>query len=152
MRCLPHFEMSTILKVIKFHYCDSPKVTEWDLYFMMSLTFLCVWCLFCCIYPAEPVRPIDPAAWISHTTALTGPYPHYGRHNKSAPASRTLNQSSSVVALWYWNKFSFFGVFPLFPFQNLMTCLCLRVKQTWQPSSKWCSCLTQAWRSETGCG
>uniref|UniRef100_A0A665VKQ9 Dishevelled segment polarity protein 1a n=1 Tax=Echeneis naucrates TaxID=173247 RepID=A0A665VKQ9_ECHNA len=28
---------------------------------------------------AEPVRPIDPAAWISHTTALTGPYPHYGK-------------------------------------------------------------------------
>uniref|UniRef100_A0A8C2GM83 Segment polarity protein dishevelled homolog DVL-1-like n=1 Tax=Cyprinus carpio TaxID=7962 RepID=A0A8C2GM83_CYPCA len=27
---------------------------------------------------AEPVRPIDPAAWISHTTALSGPYPHYG--------------------------------------------------------------------------
>uniref|UniRef100_A0A672MRE9 Dishevelled segment polarity protein 1 n=1 Tax=Sinocyclocheilus grahami TaxID=75366 RepID=A0A672MRE9_SINGR len=26
----------------------------------------------------EPVRPIDPAAWISHTTALSGPYPHYG--------------------------------------------------------------------------
>ncbi|XP_019720713.1 segment polarity protein dishevelled homolog DVL-1 isoform X1 [Hippocampus comes] len=29
---------------------------------------------------AEPVRPIDPAAWISHTTALTGPYPHYGNY------------------------------------------------------------------------
>ncbi|CAL8367320.1 unnamed protein product [Lota lota] len=29
---------------------------------------------------AEPVRPIDPAAWISHTTALTGPYPHYAVH------------------------------------------------------------------------
>ncbi|XP_061456534.1 segment polarity protein dishevelled homolog DVL-1 isoform X3 [Rhineura floridana] len=27
---------------------------------------------------AEPVRPIDPAAWISHTTALTGAYPRYG--------------------------------------------------------------------------
>ncbi|KAG9260481.1 hypothetical protein AMEX_G26746 [Astyanax mexicanus] len=26
---------------------------------------------------AEPVRPIDPAAWISHTTALTGSYPQY---------------------------------------------------------------------------
>ncbi|XP_039612127.1 segment polarity protein dishevelled homolog DVL-1 isoform X1 [Polypterus senegalus] len=26
---------------------------------------------------AEPVRPIDPAAWISHTTALSGTYPHY---------------------------------------------------------------------------
>uniref|UniRef100_A0AAY5ES81 Dishevelled segment polarity protein 1a n=1 Tax=Electrophorus electricus TaxID=8005 RepID=A0AAY5ES81_ELEEL len=27
---------------------------------------------------AEPVRPIDPATWISHTTAVTGTYPHYG--------------------------------------------------------------------------
>ncbi|XP_056324429.1 segment polarity protein dishevelled homolog DVL-1b isoform X4 [Danio aesculapii] len=27
---------------------------------------------------AEPVRPIDPAAWISHTTALTGSYPQNG--------------------------------------------------------------------------
>uniref|UniRef100_A0A4W4HEQ6 Dishevelled segment polarity protein 1a n=1 Tax=Electrophorus electricus TaxID=8005 RepID=A0A4W4HEQ6_ELEEL len=26
---------------------------------------------------AEPVRPIDPATWISHTTAVTGTYPHY---------------------------------------------------------------------------
>uniref|UniRef100_H3D4S3 Dishevelled segment polarity protein 1a n=1 Tax=Tetraodon nigroviridis TaxID=99883 RepID=H3D4S3_TETNG len=33
---------------------------------------------------AEPVRPIDPAAWISHTTALTGPYPHYGNTPSSA--------------------------------------------------------------------
>ncbi|OCT72667.1 hypothetical protein XELAEV_18035651mg [Xenopus laevis] len=27
---------------------------------------------------AEPVRPIDPAAWITHTSALTGAYPRYG--------------------------------------------------------------------------
>ncbi|XP_035378374.1 segment polarity protein dishevelled homolog DVL-1 isoform X2 [Electrophorus electricus] len=27
--------------------------------------------------PREPVRPIDPATWISHTTAVTGTYPHY---------------------------------------------------------------------------
>ncbi|KAL2091193.1 hypothetical protein ACEWY4_013456 [Coilia grayii] len=26
---------------------------------------------------AEPVRPIDPAAWISHTAALTGSFPQY---------------------------------------------------------------------------
>ncbi|XP_053308536.1 segment polarity protein dishevelled homolog DVL-1 isoform X2 [Spea bombifrons] len=26
---------------------------------------------------AEPVRPIDPAAWITHTSALTGTYPRY---------------------------------------------------------------------------
>uniref|UniRef100_A0A674B2J0 Dishevelled segment polarity protein 1 n=1 Tax=Salmo trutta TaxID=8032 RepID=A0A674B2J0_SALTR len=37
---------------------------------------------------AEPVRPIDPAAWISHTTALTGPYPHYGMTTLS-PQSHT---------------------------------------------------------------
>lgn len=35
---------------------------------------------FCCrvFLKAEPVRPIDPAAWISHTTALTGSYPQNG--------------------------------------------------------------------------
>lgn len=42
---------------------------------LLPLTRL--WRVFC-ICSAEPVRPIDPAAWISHTTALTGPYPHYG--------------------------------------------------------------------------
>ncbi|XP_044067455.1 segment polarity protein dishevelled homolog DVL-1 isoform X4 [Siniperca chuatsi] len=39
---------------------------------------------------AEPVRPIDPAAWISHTTALTGPYPHYGKNNQPPPPSHTM--------------------------------------------------------------
>ncbi|XP_063737651.1 segment polarity protein dishevelled homolog DVL-1-like isoform X3 [Eleginops maclovinus] len=39
---------------------------------------------------AEPVRPIDPAAWISHTTALTGPYPHYGKNNQPPPSSHSM--------------------------------------------------------------
>ncbi|XP_040048950.1 segment polarity protein dishevelled homolog DVL-1 isoform X10 [Gasterosteus aculeatus] len=39
---------------------------------------------------AEPVRPIDPAAWISHTTALTGPYPHYGKNNQPSPATHSM--------------------------------------------------------------
>ncbi|XP_054464454.1 segment polarity protein dishevelled homolog DVL-1-like isoform X4 [Anoplopoma fimbria] len=39
---------------------------------------------------AEPVRPIDPAAWISHTTALTGPYPHYGKNNQPPPATHSM--------------------------------------------------------------
>ena len=43
--------------------------------------------MFSC--PAEPVRPIDPAAWISHTTALTGPYPHYGKHSPVQPHNHT---------------------------------------------------------------
>ena len=36
------------------------------------------------------MRPIDPAAWISHTTALTGPYPHYGKSNQPPPPSHSL--------------------------------------------------------------
>uniref|UniRef100_A0A8C6P3S6 Dishevelled segment polarity protein 3a n=1 Tax=Nothobranchius furzeri TaxID=105023 RepID=A0A8C6P3S6_NOTFU len=27
---------------------------------------------------SEPIRPIDPAAWVSHTAAMTGVYPAYG--------------------------------------------------------------------------
>uniref|UniRef100_A0A672IXE5 Dishevelled segment polarity protein 3a n=1 Tax=Salarias fasciatus TaxID=181472 RepID=A0A672IXE5_SALFA len=27
---------------------------------------------------SEPIRPIDPAAWVSHTAAMTGVYPPYG--------------------------------------------------------------------------
>ncbi|KAM6977189.1 segment polarity protein dishevelled homolog DVL-1-like isoform 2-T2 [Aplochiton taeniatus] len=38
---------------------------------------------------AEPVRPIDPAAWISHTTALSGPYPHYEFDDLPLSASKT---------------------------------------------------------------
>uniref|UniRef100_A0A8C9TMA4 Dishevelled segment polarity protein 1 n=1 Tax=Scleropages formosus TaxID=113540 RepID=A0A8C9TMA4_SCLFO len=38
---------------------------------------------------AEPVRPIDPAAWISHTTALTGPYPHYDFDDLPLSVSKT---------------------------------------------------------------
>uniref|UniRef100_A0A6Q2YXU7 Dishevelled segment polarity protein 1a n=1 Tax=Esox lucius TaxID=8010 RepID=A0A6Q2YXU7_ESOLU len=40
---------------------------------------------------AEPVRPIDPAAWISHTTALTGPYPHYGTITQTTEITRYLS-------------------------------------------------------------
>uniref|UniRef100_A0AAY4EBY9 Dishevelled n=1 Tax=Denticeps clupeoides TaxID=299321 RepID=A0AAY4EBY9_9TELE len=46
---------------------------------------------------AEPVRPIDPAAWISHTTALTGPFPHYGK--AVALTTYTTNLSNTVVLL-----------------------------------------------------
>ncbi|KAK7915816.1 hypothetical protein WMY93_011577 [Mugilogobius chulae] len=38
---------------------------------------------------AEPVRPIDPAAWISHTTALTGPFPHYEFDDLPLSVSKT---------------------------------------------------------------
>ncbi|XP_018614198.2 segment polarity protein dishevelled homolog DVL-1-like isoform X1 [Scleropages formosus] len=38
---------------------------------------------------AEPVRPIDPAAWISHTTALTGSYPQYEFEDLPLSVSKT---------------------------------------------------------------
>uniref|UniRef100_A0A6Q2Y663 Dishevelled segment polarity protein 1a n=1 Tax=Esox lucius TaxID=8010 RepID=A0A6Q2Y663_ESOLU len=41
---------------------------------------------------AEPVRPIDPAAWISHTTALTGPYPHYGTITQTTEITRYVHE------------------------------------------------------------
>uniref|UniRef100_A0A1W7RHW6 Segment polarity protein dishevelled DVL-1 n=1 Tax=Agkistrodon contortrix contortrix TaxID=8713 RepID=A0A1W7RHW6_AGKCO len=42
---------------------------------------------------AEPVRPIDPAAWISHTTALTGAYPRYGM----SPSMSIITSTSSSL-------------------------------------------------------
>lgn len=46
-------------------------------------------------FAAEPVRPIDPAAWISHTTAMTGAYPRYGM---SPSMSITTSTSSSLTS------------------------------------------------------
>lgn len=40
------------------------------------------------------MRPIDPAAWISHTTALTGPFPHYGKDSQSLLYENTLSNNS----------------------------------------------------------
>lgn len=63
---------------------------------------LCVCCKsdFICLslsgcFAAEPVRPIDPAAWISHTTAMTGAYPRYGM---SPSMSITTSTSSSLTS------------------------------------------------------
>ncbi|XP_051961744.1 segment polarity protein dishevelled homolog DVL-1 [Xyrauchen texanus] len=44
---------------------------------------------------AEPVRPIDPAAWISHTTALSGPYPNY--EFEDLPLSTTKTDMATIV-------------------------------------------------------
>lgn len=77
-----------------------------------------------CLYPAEPVRPIDPAAWISHTTALTGPYPHYGTDKKTPTFSTQLSTTnrgcgcSAYISIWVrvfsHNLFSFFFATPEF--------------------------------------
>uniref|UniRef100_A0A8C7AK27 Dishevelled segment polarity protein 1 n=1 Tax=Neovison vison TaxID=452646 RepID=A0A8C7AK27_NEOVI len=50
---------------------------------------------------ADPVRPIDPAAWLSHTAALTGALPRYGTSPCSSAVTRTSSSSltSSVPEL-----------------------------------------------------
>uniref|UniRef100_A0A672PXY7 Segment polarity protein dishevelled homolog DVL-3-like n=1 Tax=Sinocyclocheilus grahami TaxID=75366 RepID=A0A672PXY7_SINGR len=39
---------------------------------------------------SEPIRPIDPAAWVSHTAAMTGVYPPYGM----SPSMSTVTSTS----------------------------------------------------------
>lgn len=42
----------------------------------------------------EPIRPIDPAAWVSHTAAMTGVYPPYGM----SPSMSTVTSTSSSIS------------------------------------------------------
>uniref|UniRef100_A0A8C5M9M5 Dishevelled segment polarity protein 3 n=1 Tax=Leptobrachium leishanense TaxID=445787 RepID=A0A8C5M9M5_9ANUR len=42
---------------------------------------------------SEPIRPIDPAAWVSHTAAMTGTYPPYGM----SPSMSTITSTSSSI-------------------------------------------------------
>lgn len=45
--------------------------------------------------PSEPVRPIDPAAWVCHTAAMTGRLtPHYSAHEETP-----LNIHSDITAV-----------------------------------------------------
>lgn len=45
-------------------------------------------------HPGEPIRPIDPAAWVSHTAAMTGVYPAYGM----SPSMSTVTSTSSSIS------------------------------------------------------
>ncbi|XP_011380813.1 segment polarity protein dishevelled homolog DVL-3 isoform X5 [Pteropus vampyrus] len=42
---------------------------------------------------SEPIRPIDPAAWVSHTAAMTGTFPAYGM----SPSLSTITSTSSSI-------------------------------------------------------
>ncbi|KAJ7995121.1 hypothetical protein DPEC_G00241280 [Dallia pectoralis] len=42
---------------------------------------------------SEPIRPIDPAAWVSHTAAMRGVYPVYGM----SPSMSTITSTSSSI-------------------------------------------------------
>ncbi|XP_063292380.1 segment polarity protein dishevelled homolog DVL-1 isoform X4 [Pelobates fuscus] len=46
---------------------------------------------------AEPVRPIDPAAWITHTSALTGAYPRYGMSPSMSIITCTSSSLTSSI-------------------------------------------------------
>ncbi|XP_038677667.1 segment polarity protein dishevelled homolog DVL-1-like isoform X3 [Scyliorhinus canicula] len=45
----------------------------------------------------EPVRPIDPAAWISHTTAMTGTFPRYGMSPTTSAITSTSSSLTSSI-------------------------------------------------------
>lgn len=50
---------------------------------------------FLTLHPTgEPIRPIDPAAWVSHTAAMTGVYPPYGM----SPSMSTVTSTSSSIS------------------------------------------------------
>uniref|UniRef100_A0A674AQU0 Dishevelled segment polarity protein 3 n=1 Tax=Salmo trutta TaxID=8032 RepID=A0A674AQU0_SALTR len=42
---------------------------------------------------SEPIRPIDPAAWVSHTAAMTGAYPVYGTNPSMSTISSSMSSS-----------------------------------------------------------
>ncbi|KAG5847754.1 hypothetical protein ANANG_G00129570 [Anguilla anguilla] len=48
---------------------------------------------YCPTQTGEPIRPIDPAAWVSHTAAMTGAYPVYGM----SPSMSTITSTSSSI-------------------------------------------------------
>ncbi|CAB1315797.1 unnamed protein product, partial [Coregonus sp. 'balchen'] len=45
------------------------------------------------VLPDEPIRPIDPAVWVSHSVALTGAYPPY----PGSSSLSTITSNSSVT-------------------------------------------------------
>ncbi|XP_037102121.1 segment polarity protein dishevelled homolog DVL-1 isoform X1 [Syngnathus acus] len=76
---------------------------------------------------AEPVRPIDPAAWISHTTALTGPYPHYGNEltgHRRIIAERTFGSFCPCCL----RRFAIFAEFDDLPLSTSKTDMATVVK------------------------
>ncbi|KAJ8338180.1 hypothetical protein SKAU_G00371460 [Synaphobranchus kaupii] len=50
----------------------------------------------------EPIRPIDPAAWVSHSVALTGAYPPY----PGSSSLSTITSSSSVTETERFDDFN----------------------------------------------
>ncbi|XP_062305663.1 segment polarity protein dishevelled homolog DVL-2 isoform X3 [Osmerus eperlanus] len=50
----------------------------------------------------EPIRPIDPAAWVSHSVALTGVYPPY----PGSSSLSTITSSSSVTETERFDDFN----------------------------------------------
>ncbi|KAJ3585121.1 hypothetical protein NHX12_013843 [Muraenolepis orangiensis] len=50
----------------------------------------------------EPIRPIDPAAWVSHSVALTGAYPPY----PGSSSLSTITSSSSITETERFDDFN----------------------------------------------
>ncbi|MCI4377796.1 hypothetical protein PGIGA_G00207700 [Pangasianodon gigas] len=63
-----------------------------------------------CFTPrSEPIRPIDPAAWVSHTAAMTGIYPPYGMSPSMSTVTSTSSSISSSIPETE-QKYNFLGI------------------------------------------
>lgn len=104
----------------------------------------------------EPVRPIDPAAWVSHSVAMTGAYPPF----PGSSSLSTITSSSSVTETERERLLLVFRVsfnldslssFPLILSQvsttstYLYTLTWLQLPRLWPHQS-------QVWRSGIACG
>lgn len=115
----------TIVKLChlsKLSYCSFVQLSRWD--------------------PSTPQPGFHtPPLWqdLTHTTVNTTNYQlHHSLWN--------ITFFPTVIFMTNLLNVKFLNIFSqtLLLSQSLMTCLCLQVKQTWQPLSRWCSCLTLA--------
>lgn len=110
-----------------------------------------------CTSSDEPVRPIDPAAWVSHSVAMTGAYPPFPGSSSlstitsSSSVTETERESLLLLVLLISFELDSLNSFPPNFTQVSMTstfpCTLtwLRLPRRWPPQS-------QVWRSGIACG
>lgn len=129
------------LYIFVLHVTDVPDQV-WTVYFIrvaLSVSFvqLSQWDPL----TQQPGFP-TPQPWQDLTHIMVKTTNHHLHHTLWSIHSVVI--TTTLQHLNNWKVSACQHVVTPLPSQSSMTCLCLRVKQTWQPSSRWCSCLTLA--------